>query len=54
MLEVEELQLFELESVENDKVAPVASLDDARNHLRYHNRSTVRIDEPVAPLLGRA
>ena len=54
MLEVEELQLFELESVENEKVAPVASLDDARNHPRYHNRSTARIDETIAPLLGRA
>ncbi|SVE17307.1 uncharacterized protein METZ01_LOCUS470161, partial [marine metagenome] len=48
----EELQLFEFDSVENEKVAPVASLDDARNHVRYKNRSVLQIDEQSTPLLG--
>ena len=52
ILEVEELQLFEFDSVENEKVAPVASLDDARNHVRYKNRSVLQIDEQSTPLLG--
>ena len=52
MLQVEELQLFELETLDNQSVAPVASLDDARNHPRHQHRSGVHIKEEAAPLLG--
>lgn len=54
ILEVEELQLFELDDVEEGKVAAVASLDDARNHVRLKNRSVVQIDEQPALPRGRA
>lgn len=52
ILEVEELQLFELDDVEEEKVAAVASLDDARNHVRLKNRSVVQMGEQSALLRG--
>lgn len=54
ILEVEELQLFELDDVKEEKVAAVASLDDARNHVRLKNRSAVQLDEQSAMLRRQA
>ena len=54
ILEVEELQLFELDDVTEEKVAAVASLDDARNHVRLKNRSAVQLDEQSAMLRRQA
>ncbi len=39
ILEVEELQLFELEDLTREQVAPVTLLEDARNSGRLHNRT---------------
>ena len=52
ILEVEELQLFELDDVKEEKVAVVASLDDARNHVRLKNRLVVQMGERSALLRG--
>ena len=54
ILEVEELQLFELDDVKEEKVAAVSSLDDARNHVRLKNRSAVQLDEQSAALRRQA
>lgn len=54
ILEVEELQLFELDDVKEEKVAAVSSLDDARNHVRLKNRSAVQHDEQSAMLRRQA
>jgi hypothetical protein len=52
ILEVEELQLFDLDNVKEEKVAAVASLDEARNHVRLKNRSVVQMGEQSALLRG--
>jgi hypothetical protein len=52
MLEVEELQLFELDDIADENIAPVASLDDARNSARPHSRPEAEDRKTAATLLG--
>jgi len=52
ILEVEELQLFELEDLASDKIAPVTLLDEARNLGRSNSRSGVLKEIQTATLLG--
>lgn len=52
ILEVEELQLFELEDSASEKIAPVTSLDEVRNPGRPNNRSGVVKEIQTATVLG--
>jgi hypothetical protein len=51
-LEVEELQLFEMEDLTREKIAPVTLLEDARSSGRTHNRTDLLDETQTATLLG--
>lgn len=52
ILEVEELQLFEFDGLTHEDIAPVASLDDARNSARPDSRLELEDKTPARTLLG--
>ncbi|MEC7827627.1 MAG: DUF3499 family protein [Actinomycetota bacterium] len=52
ILEVEELQLFEFDDLTHEDIAPVASLDDARNSARPDSRPELEDKTPAVTLLG--
>ena len=52
ILEVEELQLFEMEDLTREKIAPVTLLEDARSSGRTHNRTDLLDETQTATLLG--
>ncbi|MBM37417.1 MAG: hypothetical protein CL460_09625 [Acidimicrobiaceae bacterium] len=52
ILEVEELQLFEIDEPAREAIAPVASLDAARNSARPHNGSGLIGEMSPTTLLG--
>ncbi len=52
ILEVEELQLFEFDGLTHEDIAPVTSLDDARNSARPDSRLELEDKTPARTLLG--